>query len=47
MNILILHFRSAPSAERSGSQLRTDPTDSAGADGESLEIKKRQAGDIP
>ena len=43
MNVLILHFRSAPGADRSGSPLKTDPTDSAGADGVSLEIKKRQS----
>lgn len=43
MKILILHFRSAPGADGSGSPLKTDPTDSAGTDGVSLEIKKRKS----
>lgn len=43
MKILILHFRSAPGPDESGSAFRTDPTDSAGTDGVSLEMKKRPA----
>ncbi len=43
MKILILHFRSAPRAGRSGYLPRADPTDSAGTDGVSLEIMKRQS----
>ncbi len=43
MKVLILHFRSAPTGVERGSRLRADPTDSAGTDGVSLEIMKRQA----
>jgi len=43
MKALIVHFRSAPKAAEGGYRTRVDATDSAGTDGVSLEIKKRQA----
>ena len=43
MKVLILHFRSAPKRGERSSRLKADPTDSAGTDGVSLEIMKRQA----
>ncbi len=42
MMILILHFRSAPDAADGGFRARTVASDSAGTDGVSLEMKKRQ-----
>jgi glycosyltransferase involved in cell wall biosynthesis len=43
MTVVILHFRSAPGRGARGDQTRSDVTDSAGTDGVSLEIMKRQA----
>jgi len=43
MKVLILHFRSARTAAEGGHRTRPDVTDSAGTDGVSLEIMKRQA----
>jgi glycosyltransferase involved in cell wall biosynthesis len=42
MRILIIHFRSAPTEEKSLSNFLTNPDDSAGTDGVSLEIMKRE-----
>ena len=42
MRILIIHFRSAPTEEKSISHFLTNPDDSAGTDGVSLEIMKRE-----
>ena len=43
MKIVILHFRSAPKQISAASATRTDATDSAGTDGVSLEMHKRQS----
>jgi len=43
MKVLILHFRSARTGDKGGHRTRADVTDSAGTDGVSLEIMKRQA----
>ncbi len=43
MKVLILHFRSARTGGEGGHRTRADVTDSAGTDGVSLEIMKRQA----
>jgi glycosyltransferase involved in cell wall biosynthesis len=43
MKVLILHFRSAPTGAERSSRVKADVTDSAGTDGVSLEIMKRQA----
>jgi len=43
MKVLILHFRSARTSGEGGYRTRADVTDSAGTDGVSLEITKRQA----
>ena len=43
VRVLILHFRSAPAEEWRRIQASADPLDSAGTDGVSLEIAKRQA----
>ena len=43
MKVLILHFRSARTGRERGYRTRPDVTDSAGTDGVSLEIMKRQA----
>jgi len=42
MRILIMHFRSAPTEEKSISHFLANPDDSAGTDGVSLEIMKRE-----
>ena len=42
MKILIVHFRSAPTEEQSVSNFLANPDDSAGTDGVSLEIMKRE-----
>ncbi|MFC1848263.1 glycosyltransferase [Chloroflexota bacterium] len=42
MRILIIHFRSAPAADLGDVSACVDPLDSAGTDGVSLEIVKRQ-----
>ena len=42
MRILIMHFRSAPTEEKSLSHFLANPDDSAGTDGVSLEIMKRE-----
>ncbi len=42
MNILITHFRSAPSKDLRRQRFLADPLDSAGTDGVSLEMSKRQ-----
>jgi len=43
MRTLIVHFRSAPARGLEEKRIRVDPLDSAGTDGVSLEIAKRQA----
>lgn len=43
MKVLIIHFRSAPGEGLQKHRLDVDPLDSAGTDGVSLEIVKRQA----
>jgi glycosyltransferase involved in cell wall biosynthesis len=43
MRVLIVHFRSAPTRGLQRHQVNVDPLDSAGTDGVSLEIAKRQA----
>ena len=43
MRVLIIHFRSAPSGGLQKHRVNVDPLDSAGTDGVSLEIVKRQA----
>ena len=43
MRVLIVHFRSAPAGGLQQRPLNVDPLDSAGTDGVSLEIAKRQA----
>ncbi|MFC2069448.1 hypothetical protein ACFLTP_10675 [Chloroflexota bacterium] len=43
MRVLIVHFRSAPARELQKHRVNIDPLDSAGTDGVSLEIAKRQA----
>lgn len=43
MRVLIVHFRSAPAAGLQKHWVNVDPLDSAGTDGVSLEIAKRQA----
>ncbi len=43
MKVLIIHFRSAPSKELQLQRAVIDPLDSAGTDGVSLEMVKRQA----
>jgi glycosyltransferase involved in cell wall biosynthesis len=43
MRVLIIHFRSAPGAGLRKHWVNVDPLDSAGTDGVSLEIVKRQA----
>jgi glycosyltransferase involved in cell wall biosynthesis len=43
MRVLIVHFRSAPAGVLQKHWLNIDPLDSAGTDGVSLEIAKRQA----
>ena len=43
MKVLILHFRSARTRAEGGRRARANVTDSAGTDGVSLEIMKRQA----
>jgi glycosyltransferase involved in cell wall biosynthesis len=43
MKVLILHFRSAPRQDRGGVVTRADTSDSAGTDGVSLEMYKRQS----
>jgi glycosyltransferase involved in cell wall biosynthesis len=43
MKVLIIHFRSAPGGELQKHSVNVDPLDSAGTDGVSLEIAKRQA----
>ena len=43
MRALIVHFRSAPARGLPGERVNVDPLDSAGTDGVSLEIAKRQA----
>jgi glycosyltransferase involved in cell wall biosynthesis len=43
MRVLIVHFRSAPARGLQKHRVNVDPLDSAGTDGVSLEIAKRQA----
>jgi len=43
MRVLIVHFRSAPAGGLQKQRVNVDPLDSAGTDGVSLEIAKRQA----
>lgn len=43
MRVLIIHFRSAPARGLQKDRVNVDPLDSAGTDGVSLEIAKRQA----
>lgn len=43
MRVLIIHFRSAPTSCLQDQRANVDPLDSAGTDGVSLEIGKRQA----
>jgi glycosyltransferase involved in cell wall biosynthesis len=43
MRVLIIHFRSAPAGGMQEQWVNIDPLDSAGTDGVSLEIAKRQA----
>jgi glycosyltransferase involved in cell wall biosynthesis len=43
MRVLIVHFRSAPAKRTQKHWVNVDPLDSAGTDGVSLEIAKRQA----
>ena len=43
MKVLIVHFRSAPAGGLQKQRVNVDPLDSAGTDGVSLEIAKRQA----
>ena len=43
MRVLIIHFRSAPGGGLQKHRVNVDPLDSAGTDGVSLEIVKRQA----
>jgi len=43
MKVLIIHFRSAPARGLQKYRVNVDPLDSAGTDGVSLEIAKRQA----
>ncbi len=42
MRVLILHFRSAPTCDLASGSICTDPLDSAGTDGVSLEMAKRR-----
>ena len=43
MRVLTVHFRSAPTEGLQKQLINVDPLDSAGTDGVSLEINKRQA----
>ncbi|MFC1999959.1 hypothetical protein ACFLXE_04275 [Chloroflexota bacterium] len=43
MRVLVIHFRSAPAGRLKAERVIVDPLDSAGTDGVSLEIAKRQA----
>ena len=43
MRALIVHFRSAPARGLEQRRVNVDPLDSAGTDGVSLEMAKRQA----
>ncbi len=43
MRVLIVHFRSTPARRLQKHRVNVDPLDSAGTDGVSLEIAKRQA----